>query len=81
MGNGILPFGRGDSSSTLSKETLLFASHSAASTGVLSTPMSGSTIEDFVTADVTVHDEYWCFGWPILINLATVVLSSYAATV
>ena len=81
MGDDILPFDRGDSSSTLSKEALLLASGSVASTDVLSTPMSGSVIENFVTADVTVHDDYCCFGWPILINLAAVVLSSYAATV
>src|SRR5919112_693657 len=51
MGDGILPFDRGDSSSTLSKEALLLASGSVASTDVLSTPMSGSVIEDCAAAD------------------------------
>ncbi len=62
MGEGIVPFGSGDRSSTLSKETLLFASRSEASTDVLSTPMSGASVEDCVAAEVTIHDEYCCFG-------------------
>jgi hypothetical protein len=57
MGDGILPFGKGDRSSTISKETLLFGSRSVASTDVLSTPMSGSSVVDYVAADVTIHDE------------------------
>jgi hypothetical protein len=76
VGDGILPFGRDDRSSTLCKDSLLFAGRFVASTDVRSTPMSGSSMEDCVAATDASHDEYWRLGWPILIILAAVVPTS-----
>jgi hypothetical protein len=76
MGDGILPFGRGGCSSTLSKEALLFASCFVAPTDVLSALMFGPCIGDCAVTGVRFHSEDCCFGWSILINPVAVVLSA-----
>jgi hypothetical protein len=73
MGDAILPFGRGDRSPTLSKETLLFASRTIAQPAILSAPMSGPVVGDRVAAGVPFHDEDCRFGWSILTDVAFVV--------
>jgi hypothetical protein len=73
MGDAILPFGRGDRSPTLSKETLLFASRTIAQPAILSAPMSGPVVGDRVAVGVPFRDEDCRFGWSILTDVAFVV--------
>ena len=73
MGAAILLFARGNRSSALSKETLLFASRTIAQPAVVSAPMSGPVVGDRVAAGVPFHDEDCRFGWSILTDVAFVV--------